>query len=123
MPQSYNLFIFTEVEECGPTTIISVEKSQGVKEQAQKRVQEWVNQPTLESTHLPPLEDPSIILTSPEFPQKKSDKSKHGILGVESTSTFWRIFESLKHVNVSNIVGDLLFLRKGLGNVFPTVIE
>ena len=36
MPQSYNLFIFTEVEECGPTTIISVEKSQGVKEQAQK---------------------------------------------------------------------------------------
>ena len=50
------------------------------KEQAQKRVQEWVNQPHEESCSsnnpaeatLPPLEDPSIILTSPEFPKKKS---------------------------------------------------
>ena len=60
-----------------------MEKSQATttKEQAQKRVQEWVNQPHEQGdgescsnnpTILPPLEDPSIILTSPEFPKKKS---------------------------------------------------
>ena len=107
------------MEECGTTTtkaIISkeiIEKSEEVegvkKEQAQKRVEAWVdnnNQPEaiiapppppaalLESCNsnrsispelpeppliLPPLEDPSVILTSPEFlPKTKihSDKSK-----------------------------------------------
>ena len=91
-----------EMEECGTTNTISkeiIEKSEeGVKEQAQKRVEAWVdnnNQPAiapLESSNrsispelpeppliLPPLEDPSVILTSPEFlPKTKihSDKSK-----------------------------------------------
>ena len=90
------------MEECGTTNTISkeiIEKSEeGVKEQAQKRVEAWVdnnNQPAiapLESSNrsispelpeppliLPPLEDPSVILTSPEFlPKTKihSDKSK-----------------------------------------------
>ena len=101
------------MEECGTTNTISkeiIEKSEeGVKEQAQKRVEAWVdnnNQPEaiiappppptalLESNNsnrsispelpeppliLPPLEDPSVILTSPEFlPKTKihSDKSK-----------------------------------------------
>ena len=100
------------MEECGTTTtkaIISkeiIEKSEEVegvkKEQAQKRVEAWVdnnNQPAiapLESSNrsispelpeppliLPPLEDPSVILTSPEFlPKTKihSDKSKIYIL-------------------------------------------
>ena len=76
----------TEVEhqECGTLAVSnsSLEKSQAAntKEQAQKRVQEWVNQPheqveescSNNPTVLPPLEDPSIILTSPEFPKKKS---------------------------------------------------
>ena len=111
--------LHVEMEECGTTTtkaIISkeiIEKSEEVegvkKEQAQKRVEAWVdnnNQPEaiiapppptvalLESCNsnrsispelpeppliLPPLEDPSVILTSPEFlPKTKihSDKSK-----------------------------------------------
>ena len=101
------------MEECGTTKKISkeiIEKSEeGVKEQAQKRVEAWVdnnNQPAiapLESSNnrsispelpeppliLPPLEDPSVILTSPEFlPKTKihSDKSKIYIV----CSTSWK---------------------------------
>ena len=35
-----------------------------------ERVQEWVNCP------LPPLEDPSVILTSPQFPKKVQEDIK-----------------------------------------------
>ena len=42
----------------------------------QKRVQDWINQPYESQSHLQPLEDPSIILTSPQFPKKKYSESK-----------------------------------------------
>ena len=51
----------------------------------QKRVQDWINAPPAHPVpvvlyesqgHLQPLEDPSVILTSPQFPKKKYTESK-----------------------------------------------
>ena len=51
----------------------------------QKRVQDWINAPPAHPVpvvlyesqgHLQPLEDPSVILTSPQFPKKKYKESK-----------------------------------------------
>ena len=46
-----------------------------------ERVQEWVNCP------LPPLEDPSVILTSPQFPKKVQED-------IKSTNNFVELLES-----------------------------
>ena len=127
------------MEECGTTNTISkeiIEKSEeGVKEQAQKRFEAWVdnnNQPAiapLESSNrsispelpeppliLPPLEDPSVILTSPEFlPKTKihSDKSKIYIpMYCSTASGKFGIAKCSKICKKSNLGEATLFASK-----------
>ena len=81
LEESGSVKVVAEAEEIKAETITEKEKEEVKKSEQpvsrQKTVQDWINQPY--ESHLKPLEDPSVILTSPQFPRKKYTESKRAI--------------------------------------------
>ena len=79
LEESGSVKVVAEAEEIKAETITEKEELKKSEQPVskQKRVQDWINQPY--ESHLKPLEDPSVILTSPQFPRKKYTESKRAI--------------------------------------------
>ena len=80
LEESGSVKVVAEAEEIKVETITEKEEVKKSEQPVsrQKAVQDWINQPY--ESHLKPLEDPSVILTSPQFPRKKYIESKGAIL-------------------------------------------
>ena len=79
LEESGSVKVVAEAEEIKVETITEKEEVKKSEQPVsrQKTVQDWINQPY--ESHLKPLEDPSVILTSPQFPRKKYTESKRVI--------------------------------------------
>ena len=79
LEESGSVKVVAEAEEIKVETITEKEEVKKSEQPVsrQKAVQDWINQPY--ESHLKPLEDPSVILTSPQFPRKKYIESKGAI--------------------------------------------